>query len=74
MTIFCVVRSFEILLIFIIHLIVQDELVKRKRFEAQPPRPVQRPNNRWQIMASQVKEVLPHVPISVILSDLSKCF
>lgn len=50
----------------------QDELVKRKRFEAQPPRAVQRPSSRWQAMASQVKEVLPHVPMAVILSDLSK--
>ncbi|XP_032794290.2 lipid droplet-regulating VLDL assembly factor AUP1 [Daphnia magna] len=48
------------------------ELIKRKRFEAHPPRPVQRSHNRWQVMANQVKEVLPHVPISVILSDLSR--
>ena len=50
---------------------LQDELIKRKRIEALPQRTVQRPNVRWQAMASQVKEVLPHVPMAVILSDLS---
>ena len=52
----------------------QEELVKRRRMEAQQqPQTVQRaPNRRLQTMASQVKEVLPHVPMNTILSDLSK--
>lgn len=46
--------------------------MKRKRVEAQRPVVVQRTgNNRLQTMASQVKEVLPHVPMATILYDLS---
>lgn len=52
---------------------IKEELVKRRRFQEQQQH-LPRPNpvsNRLQAMASQVKEVLPHVPMATILSDLS---
>ena len=36
----------------------------------QHPVIVRRANSRLQAMASQVKEVLPHVPMATIISDL----
>ena len=38
--------------------------------DLQHPVLVRRVNNRLQAMASQVKEVLPHVPMATIISDL----
>ena len=48
----------------------QEELVKRKRVDTQQPVVVRRVSGRLQAMASQVKEVLPHVPMATIISDL----
>lgn len=55
------------------YFLIQDELVKRKRIEIQRVSAAPRTGNRLQMMANQVKEVLPHVPMAAILSDLSKC-
>lgn len=50
----------------------KEELVKRKRIDMQRPVIVRRVNGRLQSMASQVKEVLPHVPMATIISDLGR--
>jgi len=50
----------------------KEELVKRKRVDTQQPVVVRRVSGRLQAMASQVKEVLPHVPMATIISDLGR--
>jgi len=50
----------------------KEELVKRKRVDVQRPVIVRRVNGRLQAMASQVKEVLPHVPMATIIGELSR--
>jgi len=50
----------------------KEELIKRKRMDMQHPVIVRRANSRLQAMASQVKEVLPHVPMATIISDLGR--
>ena len=47
----------------------QDELVKRKIADAQMAAH-QPASNNLEVMAAQVKEILPHVPLATIIRDL----
>jgi hypothetical protein len=47
----------------------QDELVKRKIADAQMAAHEPTSNN-LEVMAAQVKEILPHVPLATIIRDL----
>ncbi|XP_076804877.1 lipid droplet-regulating VLDL assembly factor AUP1-like isoform X2 [Clavelina lepadiformis] len=55
-----------------------EELIKRKKFESRRPqqhlesRQESAINPRTKMMAKQVKDILPHVPLPIILSDLVK--